>query len=525
MESYLKIENPGVAFSEAFTLLGASTKRGSDNGSTIGKFGTGNKHGISLLLRKELNPIIFAGSLRMDFTTRVHVVNDGIRNTSFNRVVVKFGGKDSNGASRSNTEDLGFVLEHGSSDWLDVELALREFVSNSIDRAVEEGELSFLEVFFRDKDMEYQNNSQLYGTKEFNEVREELTKYRASARDWKNVTVEIVNKGQVRAKAGTTRIFIPLNNDVFRFYNDIGKWFLHFSEPDLLGSTILPKSNRNIGNRRSAVIYRRGVRVREFESSDTVSLYDYNLENLKLDESRRVDDWYVQHEAAKAFSSADISTISRLWDSFINGEKYWEHSFSHYGLEHELNNELQRKIWCESFEKIAGDNAVICTEEGGEIASRKGYKIVKAPQAFVQVAEKYGIKTPSKVLSEEENAGREVFDANIDADCAVNFVWEAVEKLDFTNGKSKPMVKTFRKIMEAGSQVLGFYKNGVVYINQDISGSACLQSGYSGLTQQLIVTALEEVVHHITQSTDNSRDFQDYCLNLAVYLLREKFSI
>ena len=520
MAAYLMIQNPGVAPEEAFTLLGASTKRDSDNGATIGKFGTGNKHGVAVLLRHELEPVVFAGNLKLEFGTRQQLVNDGIKNTTFNRVVVKFGGKDRNGVSRSATEDLGFVLEHGSSDWLSVDLALREFVSNSLDRAVEEGEVAFIRNQLELRGDDFQVQAGRIGTDENQELSDALAVYRKTSTDYKNVIVEIVNDGQVRAKSGTTRIFIPLNQDVLSFYNDLGKWFLHFSEPELLNSVILPKANRNIGDRRSAVIYRRGVRVREFESSDTPSLYDYNLEGLKLDESRRVDDWYVQHEAASAFARADVDTLARLWQSFIDGGLFWEHSFQSYGLERGVDQD-QQDTWSEAFEQVAGEFAVIATEEGGEQAARKGYKVVTAPQAFVQAAEKHGLRTPAKVLSEDEKAGRTIFDATPDALAAVEFAWNLVEKYGVTNGRNKPLVKTFRKVMDAGSQTLGFYKDNTVFINQDIAAGGSLTLGWHGLTQQLLVTALEEVAHHVTGATDNSRDFQDFVLNLVVYMAKE----
>ena len=525
MAAYLKIENPGVAPEEAFTLLGASTKRGSDNAATIGKFGTGNKHGVAVLLRNKLEPVVFAGNLKLEFGTRVQGVNDGIRGHEFNRVVVKFGGKDRNGVSRSATEDLGFVLEHGSSDWLSVDLALREFVSNSLDRAVEEGEFTFVLNYLNGKDEEFKREAQNRGSDASNEVKAALESYRKTATDYKSVVVEVVSDSQVRAKAGYTRIFVPLSAEVLAFYNDLGKWFLHFSEPELLGKTILPKSNRNLGNRRSAVIYRRGVRVREFESSDTPSLYDYNLENLKLDESRRVDDWYVQYEAAQAFAGADVDTIARLWQSFLDGQKYWEHSFGSYGLEAGLHKAEQKATWNAAFEKVVGDQAVIATEEGGAIAARKGFTVVTAPEAFVQAAEKHGVRTPAKVLSADQKAGREVFDSTPDAEAAVEFAWDLVTRYGVTNGKDKPTVKTFRKIMDGGSQTLGYYKDGVVYINQDIAAGGSLSIGWHSLTQQLLVTALEEVAHHVTGATDNSRDFQDFVLNLVVYMAKERAGV
>ena len=77
-----------------------------------------------------------------------------------------------------------------------------------------------------------------------------------------------MEESQVRAKKDHTRVFLPLNAEVLEFYNNLGKWFLHFSEPESLSKAILPKKNRNLGDRKAAVIYRRGVRVREFECSD-----------------------------------------------------------------------------------------------------------------------------------------------------------------------------------------------------------------------------------------------------------------
>ena len=522
MVAFLMIQNPGVAPSEAFTLLGASTKRSSDNSGTIGKFGTGNKQGVAVLLRNDLAPVVFAGSLKMEFGTRQQTVNDGLRNTAFNRVVVKFGGKDSTGTSRSSTEDLGFVLEHGSADWSSVDLALREFVSNSLDRATEEGEFAFIRDYLKEQGSEFEENFRLGNYEEKNQTKLALAEYRSTATDYKNVVIDVVNEGSVRAKAGFTRIFVPLTQEVLEFYNNLGKWFLHFSEPESLNKTILPKTNRNLGDRKSAVIYRRGVRVREFESSDTPSLYDYNLENLKLDESRRVDDWYVQYEAAQAFANADKETIARLWQSFLDGgNPFWEHSFSSYGLETGLSNQAQNDVWNDAFEDVAGEFSVLSTAEGGEMAARKGHKVIVAPQAFVQAAEKRGLRTPAKVLSDDDKAGRTILDATPDSIAAVEFAWNLVEKYGLTNGQSKPLVKTFRKIMDGGGQTLGFYKDNTVFINQDIAGNGSLSLGWHGLTQQLLVTAIEEVAHHVTKSADFSRDFQDFTLNLMVYMAKE----
>lgn len=505
--AYLKIENPGVAPTAAFTLLGASTKRDTSSGQTIGKFGTGNKHGIAVCLRNKLSPMIFAGTLKMEFGTRP----EKMENHVFNRVVVKYGGKDEQGVSRRATEDLGFVVEHGAVDWQGVDLALREFVSNALDRAVEEGELNFLSQLSANEGSDFVQEAMKNNTWQYYSVKDQLSKYRETAQDFKNVTIEVVSANQVRARAGYTRIFVPLNDEVFKFYNNLSKWFLHFTEPESLHLQVLPKRNRSITSEQGAVIYRRGVRVREVPNA---SLFDYNLEDLKLDESRQVDNWLVSHEAAKAFSQSDESILAALFQTFLDNRKVWEHSFDNYGLEKGIANKDASDRWVKAFARVAGDNGVLSTVDGGKLAARKGFTIVNAPEHFVTAAIKYGVPTPQTVLTADEKNGREIFEATPQAIEAVDFAWSLVLKHKLSNGKNRPEVKTYRQIMNFGSQTLGFYNNNTVYLNLDLC------DGGDGLNHQLLMTAFEEVAHHVSGACDFSRDFQDFILNLMVHCAR-----
>src|ERR1700694_1311919 len=139
MAAFLKIENVGVCPAEAFTVFGVSLADTSNNNGGVGTFGSGSKHGVAVLLRHGLSPVVFAGTLRLEFSTRPQTVSDNQASKEFARVVVKYGGTDPvTGASRSSTEDLGFVLDYGKQDWTEVALALREFVSNAIDRSIRE---------------------------------------------------------------------------------------------------------------------------------------------------------------------------------------------------------------------------------------------------------------------------------------------------------------------------------------------------------------------------------------------------
>jgi hypothetical protein len=487
MPAFLKIENVGVCPPEAFTVLGVSLASTSNNNGVIGTFGSGSKHGVAVLLRHGLPPVVFAGTLRLEFGTKPQKVADGIATKDFARVVVRYGGTDPfTGASRSSAEDLGFVLDYGKQDWSEPALALREFVSNAIDRGIRE------------------------------------------RGDWSGVSVEIVSENQVRARAGYTRVFVPLNAEVFAFYENLGKWFLHFSEPEALKKAILPKKNRNLGQRQTAVIYRRGVRVREFESSDVPSLFDYNLDNLRLDEARRASDWDVKYFCGRALANADKRTLAVLFDRLLNSNApAWELTFDALSLQpsnRDTADDVVRRCrsWQEAFAQVAGESAVLTGAGTVDQLRRKGYKPVLAAESLVNAAERYGVNTPAKVLSADDLAGREITEASPDAQAAVDLVWDWLEEVGLTNGKEKPPVRCFTSILDGGVMLNGFYRNGEVFINSDLAGGSSAFAGPQALSDRLLKVALEEVAHHVTQATDNSRDFQDFLLDLSVKLARSR---
>ena len=316
-----------------------------------------------------------------------------------------------------------------------------------------------------------------------------------------------------------------MNADVLQFYNDLGKWFLHFSEPDSLSKAILPKKNRNLSERKAAVIYRRGVRVREFESSDTESLFDYNLNDLTIDEARKASDWDVRHHCGKALAGADKNTLAILFHHLLNSDKpVWEFGFDTYSLQPSYRDseadEQRQRNWQDAFTQVAGEDAVLTGEASADQLERKGYKPVQAPEGLVNAASRYGVQTPITVLSTDEMSGREITVATPDAQAAVDFVWILLDEVRLTTGKEKPVVKCFTSILDAGTMLNGYYRNNEVFINSDLAGSASLTGSSDCLSNRLLKVALEEVAHHVTEATDNSRDFQDFLLELAVKMAR-----
>lgn len=513
---FLMIENPGVAPEQAFTVLGASTKRGTSNSSIIGKFGTGNKQAIGVCLRNGFSPIVYAGLLRMEFQTRKEKINDGIKTTEFNRVMVKFAGKDETGANRSSCEDLGYVLEHGSTDWVDIDLALREFISNSLDRAIEQGLHNHLQQFMMKMEQQnpgFINNSRDHGSNEYDMVQEEIKNYhKIQSKDYKDVIIKVVDESKVRAKAGYTRVFMSLTTEVYNFFTNLDKWFLHFKNPELLDQVMIPSANRGIqGN--NVVIYRRGVRVREIltSSRSKIPLFDYNLENLQLDEARKADELNCAYYASSALKKASVKNLRLVFEAMINGVSIWETSFTSNWLP---DSDKEKKNWADAWDQVAGAKCLISTPEGCEMAKRKGYNVISVSGDFYNLCVEMGLPTPSKVLSSDELSGREIIEATQPAIYAVDYVWDKLVSNKMTNGKDKPKVKMFTKIMSGCSQTLGYQSGDTIYLNRDI-----VPVSGNSFNPQLMATILEELSHYITGATDNSRDFQDYILNLAIHLM------
>jgi hypothetical protein len=474
MTAYLKIENPGVCPIEGFTVLGATSKSDNSAPGTIGCFGSGNKHAISVLLRHDIDPIVFCGKLRLEFSSKKQAFSDGITEDEMRRVVVKYSGQTEDGRSKTATEDLGFALEYGRQDWDDVGMALREFVSNALDMSIK-----------------YNTHT---GKK--------------TTHSWDGTEVQIVDESRVRAKAGTTRIFIPLIEPIYKFHENLGRWFLHFSEPDNLDATVLPKTCRNFGENRTAVIYRRGVFVREV-AGVKASLFDYNLNNLRLDEARKVDDYTVRGQAAVALAAAEPERLAEV----ISSNDFWEHEFDKYYLCPEswrdtpAEIERRSKNWQKALDSL-GENAVLCLGDSHamEFVSRKGYVPHVTSASINDAAQHYGCKTSISIIGEMEQKGIEVRDATPTLIQALDWVWEKLEALNETNGKEKPPIKCFHKLSEASQYNFGMYWRGTILINEELDGDSFV----------LFQTLWEESAHHITGSVDCSRDLQDWAFKCCV---------
>jgi hypothetical protein len=117
------------------------------------------------------------------------------------------------------------------------------------------------------------------------------------------------------------------------------------------------------------------------------------------------------------------------------------------------------------------------------------------------------VQTPASVLSSDELLGRLLTEPTESAQAAVNSIWRTIESCGLNNGKAKPPVKCFTSLLDAGTMLNGYYKEGVVFINGDLAPSGLSDVGQ--LPDRLLHVALEEPAHFVTGSTDSRLTFED----------------
>ena len=467
VDQYLLIQNHGEAPIEGYTVLGYSSTRNCGVDGVIGQFGSGAKHGINLCLRNGLAVWVYCGKIRLEFSLQKEVVNDGLRDDEIYHVVYR---KDN-----SNTyKRAGWVLDFGVLDWDDVGMALREFISNAIDRTLrEEGELD-------------------------------------DAKNAGRLSIKIVDDSERRAKVDYTRVYVAVNDNVREYFGQLGKKFLHFSDnPGEAKPGILEKRNRNTEGR-GAVIYRAGVWIKEL---DTVSNFDYNftVDDIKIDECRNSSIYTIRAACAKMLKDADAVKLAKIMKCEIDGFATFESEFdADYLTGWDTLTESQASVWHKAWDLAAGPDAIVCDNSfSKDYVEKKGLAARRVASSTWAVAiGRAGVRSALDVLSVDEQRGRTRMEATPDAQRAVEWAWGLFERANLTGGREKPVVHCFQEIGTAESMNKGYQNSEGVHIHIDIAND--------GQNNELRKTAAEEVTHWITGATDSSRDFQNFLLDAIV---------
>ena len=290
--------------------------------------------------------------------------------TAYNRVVVKHGGTDEDGTSVTYTEELSQTDEYGVLDWNHLGMAFREFV---------------IECHRR------RHRRQPAGQRD-----------RQMAVGWREGRVGAGREGAGQAwvdpclRTGRQRGGHPVlrqPGQVVPAFQRAGSDHQHHPHEEV------PQSGPQLPYGRHLSSWRAGAGDRPVLIRE--SLFDYNLNDLRVDESRNVDDYQCRNAATKAMAKASPEVLATWMRSFRSGTPYWEHQFGGYELKPQWGESAEdiaaRKAnWNKALE-LVGDTVVLATKDGPvQTLSPQGLRPLEVPETVVRAAEEYGCTTPSQ---------------------------------------------------------------------------------------------------------------------------------
>ena len=223
-----------------------------------------------MLLRAGLKVVVYCGKTRLDFQTRDDTIDDGLVRKPVQRVLCKMGG------TSTRTIDLGWVLDFGAIDWTELGMALREFISNAIDRT----------------------------------LREENGQFTPAMLDGR-LTAATVTDEKVKARDGYTRVYVEVNGRCSSTSTSCRSVSALLDQP-LAGQAGVPAQGQPELERQEdgRDLPRGGLRPRGRGLHDA-SIYDYNFRagELAIDESRNSSDYAIRAAIAKLYRKATVPEL------------------------------------------------------------------------------------------------------------------------------------------------------------------------------------------------------------------------
>lgn len=395
---YLIIKNKGTVPLHMVTHLGISTAR--DVESKIGQFGSGLKHGILTALRANHDLEIYSGNTRIipKFEPMQH-------DSSIEELVFYIDGE-----RKTTSMTRGF----GDLDWSsDMDLALREFISNAIDQ----GETAQGCWFLADA---------------------------------------------LVTSPDTTLIVIPYTGMVQSFISNIGEWYVN--KP--LNAPFSPHTSQ------TGLCYLKGVKVGKIDIHDCPCLLNYNLREAKLNESRTIDSDALRTHASGLLNK-DIEHLKTIFRN-ITGAYFETQAFSPYSMVYytDESSAIIRNAW----QAVHGD-AVPVSKLDQKFFISKNIPHIVVPLKWYDILSSSHVKLGYDKKKQAVEEKYTLSSPTADMQAMLDRGWEIISSVRLTNQKNKPACGSFTEIMSEGSQTLGMYFKGTVWFNADepVSLQTCLE--------------------------------------------------
>jgi len=344
MSKYIKISNQSENVSRiALEKLGLSTKR--NDPDTIGQFGSGIKYAPIAALRMGLDWIFTGQDDKGQYILKYKVEQeDGV-----DCIVYDYG---------DYKKSSSFTVDAGVLSWEDEFQVYREAIANAMDEA------------------------------------------KISGTGW---TREIVDAKDVKSNLNEFSVYITASPNMIEIYNDHDKYFLENRTPIYEKKSSINKIAFYKPYDKNVHIYHKQVMV--YENEDHSAMFDYEVQNIKLNEMRTVsDEWTMYYRIAAAICDCDdISIVKSIIKMVDSSKSYFEYELA--GSMHDVNNS-----WKEAWGELYGDDHVMVTPEQSlnqayvSFIKEKGLKPKMIESAFFfWVLKKAGVRTIDDIASEAIN--------------------------------------------------------------------------------------------------------------------------
>lgn len=455
---WICIETDSVIPVEAIEVLGATSK---DGVSTIGKFGSGIKYAISAALRNNIDVRIASGDKMIRFATREMLIG----NVTQHRITMQIG--------NNKPKDRDWTTEMGKHDWKDRSregisvdwMILREFTSNAIDEGV-----------------------------------------------WR-----LTLPTKLEAHPGKTRIFIAMTNKMEEIMNNKHDYFIRMDvERDPVATNCLGSMySRKYEKGR---IYHRGVFVQELPER---LLFDYDLDNVDLDESRILKSWYFPYQLGQFLTYLDAVDLAKILKSVRDNPDSYEAKLR---KEHLGNlNDAKAK---EAFVCAYGDSAYIAPKSApvsvNEAMERSGGSPIIMNDGWGEALNEKSVPNYIDVIGRDVVHGYQYIEES-EVGYTVNQY-----TLNLAGNAYEMCCKLFAsQLGDRKKPLLKFFfwrgiEDGAAMGNSDKETFVGINASYPWTKEDMLITMIEEFAHYVSRAGDMERALMTcVCRATAKNLLEE----
>jgi hypothetical protein len=214
---------------------------------------------------------------------------------------------------------------------------------------------------------------------------------------------EIVDAKDVVSNLNEFSVYITASPNMMEIYNDHDKYFLENRTPLFENKSGHHKIAFYKPINKNVHVYHKQVMV--YENEDYTSIFDYEIQNLKLNEMRTVaDEWSMNYRIAQAVCECnDISIIKQFIKSANADKSYFEFEFS--GSLHDVNSN-----WKDAWIDLYDEDCIMVTPE--ESVNQAYVSFIKekgldfrtiSSSFFFWILKKAGVQTVEDIASESIN--------------------------------------------------------------------------------------------------------------------------